>query len=157
MMISIDPQPWEHRGGLAFVTSKLNPIADPQRALMNWPCSPSLFNWWHVPFQVDHRYVSCIHWFSKRPPPSPALLFLAFLRHLSACYKPATTLIGPRRKRKAACLELASPPLVKLLERIRRLHRNWAKVKFISFTENTTDETDLTLLTYNIPQRGWGT
>lgn len=44
MMISIDPQPWEHRGGPAFVTSKLNPIADPQRALMNWPCSPSLFN-----------------------------------------------------------------------------------------------------------------
>lgn len=44
MMISIDLQPWAHRGGPAFVTSKLNPIADPRHTLMNWPCSPSLFN-----------------------------------------------------------------------------------------------------------------
>lgn len=51
-MISIDRQPWAHRGGPAFVTSKLNPIADPRCSLMNWPCSPSLFNWCCVPFQV---------------------------------------------------------------------------------------------------------
>lgn len=74
-MISIDRQPWAHRGGPAFVTSKLNPIADPRRSLMNWPRSPSLFNWWRVPFQVDHHYVPRIHWFSNPPPLSPNFFF----------------------------------------------------------------------------------
>ncbi len=74
-MISIDQQPWAHRGGPAFVTSKLSPIADPCRSLMNWPCSPSLFNWWRVPFQVDHHYVPRIHWFSKTPLLSQSFFF----------------------------------------------------------------------------------
>lgn len=92
-MISIDLQPWEHRGGPAFVTSKLNPIADLQRTLINWPCSPSLINWWRVLFQVDHHYVSCIHWFffSQKDPLSDthflALLFLAFFRHLGTTWQ----------------------------------------------------------------------
>lgn len=97
-MISIDRQPWEHRGGPAFVTSKLNPIADPQRTLMNCPCSPSLFNWWHVPFQVDHHYVPCIHWFSKTPPPFLWLLFLAFLRNLTEQYKPIPTFTSSQQE-----------------------------------------------------------
>lgn len=69
MMISIDRQPWAHRGGPAFVTSELNPIADPQRTLMNWPCSPSLFNWWRLLLQVGLHYVLRIYWFAKTHPP----------------------------------------------------------------------------------------
>lgn len=38
-MISIDRQPWARRGGPAFVTSKLNPIADPRRL---WWMEPAL-------------------------------------------------------------------------------------------------------------------
>lgn len=91
-MISIDRQPWAHRGGPAFVTSKLNPIADPRRSLMNWPCSPSLFNWWCVPFQVDHHYVPRMHWFSKTPPPLPKLLSPAFFKRRTAEDKPDPTL-----------------------------------------------------------------
>lgn len=64
-MISIDRQPWAHRGGPAFVTSELNPIADPRCSLMNWLCSPSLFNWCRVPFWVDCHYVSHILWSPK--------------------------------------------------------------------------------------------
>lgn len=67
-MISIDRQPWAHSGDPAFVTLKSNPIADPRRSLMNWPCSPSFFNWWRVPFQVDHHYVPRVHRFSAAPP-----------------------------------------------------------------------------------------
>lgn len=78
MMISIDRQPWAHRGGPAFVTSKLNPIADPHRSLMNWPCSPSLFNWWRVHFQVHHHYVPRTHWFSKKHPHRSSCFFSLF-------------------------------------------------------------------------------
>lgn len=78
MMISIDRQPWAHRGGPAFVTSKLNPIADPHRSLMNWPCSPSLFNWWRVHFQVHHHYVPRTHWFSKKHPHRSSYFFSLF-------------------------------------------------------------------------------
>lgn len=77
-MISIDRQPWAHRGGPAFVTSKLNPIADPHRSLMNWPCSPSLFNWWRVHFQVHHHYVPRTHWFSKKHPHRSSYFFSLF-------------------------------------------------------------------------------
>lgn len=77
-MISIDRQPWAHRGGPAFVTSKLNPIADPHRTLMNWPCSPSLFNWWRVLFQVHHHYVPRTHWFSKKHPHRSSYFFSLF-------------------------------------------------------------------------------
>lgn len=115
-MISIDQQPWAHRGGPAFVTSELSPIADPRRSLMNWPCSPSLFNWWRVLFQVDHHYVPRIHRFSKTPPPFPKLLFPAFFKHLAAKDKPTPTLTRPPQYSKRSVLQPASEQPVRLLE-----------------------------------------